>query len=110
MADQSTRTLVGSVLFIDIVGYSKLLISEQSDHFQKLKEILRGTEQFRLAEAERKLLRLPTGDGGALFLVIALLLLGGGFLLDLIGLASVTLLVLVQTLHQLLDARGVGGQ
>jgi quercetin dioxygenase-like cupin family protein len=33
---------------------------------QKLKEIVRGTEQFRSAEAQGKLLRLPTGDGGAL--------------------------------------------
>src|SRR5204863_7200567 len=33
---------------------------------QKLKEIVRRTEQFHLAEAEGKLLRLPTGDGGAL--------------------------------------------
>src|SRR5207253_10596100 len=57
---------IGHVLFIDIVGYSKLLINEQSDQIQKLKEIVRGTEQFRLAEAEGKLLRLPTGDGGAL--------------------------------------------
>src|SRR5260370_340997 len=57
---------IGHVLFIDIVGYSKLLINEQSEQLQKLKEIVRGTEQFRLAEAERKLLRLPTGDGGAL--------------------------------------------
>src|SRR5260370_1558425 len=57
---------IGHVLFIDIVGYSKLLISEQSAQIQKLKEIVRGTEQFRLAEAEGKLLRLPTGDGGAL--------------------------------------------
>jgi TolB-like protein/class 3 adenylate cyclase/Tfp pilus assembly protein PilF len=57
---------IGHVLFIDIVGYSKLLINEQSAQIQKLKEILRGTEQFRLAEAEGKLLRLPTGDGGAL--------------------------------------------
>ena len=57
---------IGHVLFIDIVGYSKLLINEQSDEIQKLKEIVRGTEQFRLAEAEGKLLRLPTGDGGAL--------------------------------------------
>ena len=57
---------VGHVLFIDIVGYSKLLIKEQSEQLQKLKEIVRGTEQFRLAEAEGKLLRLPTGDGGAL--------------------------------------------
>src|ERR1700757_2243828 len=57
---------IGHVLFIDIVGYSKLLINEQSDQIQKLKEIGRGTEQVRLAEAEGKLLRLPTGDGGAL--------------------------------------------
>ena len=57
---------IGHVLFIDIVGYSKLLINEQSDQIQKLKEIMRGTEQFRLAKAEGSLLRLPTGDGGAL--------------------------------------------
>jgi TolB-like protein/Tfp pilus assembly protein PilF len=57
---------IGHVLFIDIVGYSKLLINEQSEQIQKLKQIVRGTEQVRLAEAEGKLLRLPTGDGGAL--------------------------------------------
>src|SRR6201981_3858302 len=57
---------IGHVLFIDIVGYSKLLIKEQSEQIQKLKEIVRGTEQFRIAEAEDRLLRLPTGDGGAL--------------------------------------------
>src|SRR5438876_6924078 len=56
---------IGHVLFIDIIGYSKLLINEQSDQIQKLKEIVRGTEQVRLAEAESKLSRLPTGDGGA---------------------------------------------
>src|SRR5438552_5812388 len=57
---------IGHVLFIDIVGYSKLLINEQSEQIQTLRKIVRGTEQFRLAEAEGKLLRLPTGDGGAL--------------------------------------------
>jgi len=57
---------IGYVLFIDIVGYSKLLINEQSERIQELREIVRGTEQFRLAEAEGKLMRLPTGDGGAL--------------------------------------------
>ena len=57
---------IGHVLFIDIVGYSKLLISQQSEQLETLKKIVRGTEQFRLAEAEGKLLRLPTGDGGAL--------------------------------------------
>jgi TolB-like protein/Flp pilus assembly protein TadD len=57
---------IGHVLFIDIAGYSKLLINEQSELIRQLKEVVRGTEQFRLAEAEGKLLRLPTGDGGAL--------------------------------------------
>src|SRR6476660_1274645 len=57
---------IGHVLFVDIVGYSKLLINEQSEQVQKLREIVRGTEQFRIAEAEGKLLRLSTGDGGAL--------------------------------------------
>jgi TolB-like protein/Flp pilus assembly protein TadD/class 3 adenylate cyclase len=57
---------IGHVLFIDIVGYSKLLINEQSDQLQTLKSIVRGTEQVKKAEAEGKLLLLPTGDGGAL--------------------------------------------
>ncbi len=67
-SDQSSdlKFEIGHVLFIDIVGYSKLLINEQSEQLQTLKEIVRGTEQFRLAEAEGKLLRLPTGDGAAL--------------------------------------------
>jgi TolB-like protein/class 3 adenylate cyclase/Flp pilus assembly protein TadD len=57
---------IGHVLFIDIVGYSKLLIDQQRERIHELKGIVRGTEQFRRAEAEGKLLRLPTGDGGAL--------------------------------------------
>src|SRR3954452_4747434 len=57
---------IGHVLFLDIVGYSKLLINDQTEQIHTLKEIVRGTEQVRLAEAEGKLLRLPTGDGGAL--------------------------------------------
>jgi adenylate cyclase len=65
-SDSDVKFEIGHVLFIDIVGYSKLLMHEQSEQLQKLKEIVRGTEQFRLAEAEGKLLRLPTGDGGAL--------------------------------------------
>src|SRR6202171_5300155 len=57
---------IGHVLFIDIVGYSKLLINEQSEQIQKLKEIVRGTEQVCSAEADGKGLRVATGDGGAL--------------------------------------------
>src|SRR6202047_687622 len=57
---------IGHVLFIDIVGYSKLLINEQSEQIETLRKIVRGAEQFHLAEAQGKLVRLPTGDGGAL--------------------------------------------
>jgi hypothetical protein len=65
-ASSNVKFEIGHVLFIDIVGYSKLLITDQSERLQRLKEIVWGTEQFRLAQAEGKLLRLPTGDGGAL--------------------------------------------
>src|SRR3984893_11922330 len=65
-AENNLRLEIGHVLFIDIVDYSKLLINEQSEQIQKLKAIVRGTEQVRIAEAEGKLLRLPTGDGDAL--------------------------------------------
>src|SRR5882757_2385208 len=69
MAAAGTKEIqfeIGHVLLIDIVGYSKLLINQQSEQMQMLREIVRGTDQFRTAEAEGKLLRLPTGDGGAL--------------------------------------------
>ena len=65
-SSSDVKLQIGHVLFIDIVGYSKLLITEQRDQLQTLKEMVRTTEQFRIAEAEGKLLRLPTGDGGAL--------------------------------------------
>jgi TolB-like protein/Tfp pilus assembly protein PilF/class 3 adenylate cyclase len=66
-AQKSKRRLeIAHVLFIDIVGYSKLRINEQTAQVEKLREIVRATDQFRAAEAEGKLLRLPTGDGGAL--------------------------------------------
>jgi class 3 adenylate cyclase len=54
---------VGHILFLDIVGYSKLLSDEQKELVQELNQIVRETEQFRSAEAEGKLTRLPTGDG-----------------------------------------------
>jgi class 3 adenylate cyclase len=54
---------VGHILFLDIVGYSKLLSDEQKELVQELNQIVRETEQFRAAQAEGKLTRLPTGDG-----------------------------------------------
>ncbi|CAN5575425.1 hypothetical protein BH20VER3_BH20VER3_16480 [soil metagenome] len=57
---------IAHVLFVDIVGYSKLLINEQRRLLGLLNEMVRGTEQFRAAEEKRRLLSLPTGDGMAL--------------------------------------------
>src|SRR6266550_3073446 len=57
---------IAHVLFIDIVGYSKLLINEQHELLQELNQIVRTTKAFRAAEAAGKLVRLPTGDGMAL--------------------------------------------
>jgi TolB-like protein/class 3 adenylate cyclase/Tfp pilus assembly protein PilF len=57
---------IGHVLFIDIVGYSKLLIDEQRDYLHTLNEVVRRTDSFRAADAAGKLTRLPTGDGMAL--------------------------------------------
>ena len=60
------RPEIAHVLFMDIVGYSKLSINEQTELVGKLKEIVRRTDEFRTAEAAGKLVRLPTGDGMAL--------------------------------------------
>src|ERR671934_2784815 len=57
---------LGHVLFMDIVGYSKLLVDEQSNLTRQLNQIVRNTEQVRRAETKGKLIRLPTGDGMAL--------------------------------------------
>jgi hypothetical protein len=46
-------------VFIDIIGYSKMLITEQSELLRQFTEAVRETEQFRIAEAEGKLVRLP---------------------------------------------------
>ena len=60
------RLEIAHVLFIDIVGYSKLLTDEQSEALQELNQIVRNTEAVREAEAAGHLIILPTGDGMAL--------------------------------------------
>src|ERR1700693_1919165 len=57
---------IAHVLFIDIVGYSKLSVNEQHTRVEELNEIVRRTEQFRKAEAANRILKIPTGDGMAL--------------------------------------------
>ena len=57
---------IAHVLFIDIVGYSKLVINDQRALLDKLNQIVRNTDQFRSAEAAGRLIKIPTGDGMAL--------------------------------------------
>ncbi len=57
---------IGHVLFLDIVGYSKLLINEQHESLHALNQIVRNSDAFRAADAAGKLICLPTGDGMAL--------------------------------------------
>jgi TolB-like protein/class 3 adenylate cyclase/Tfp pilus assembly protein PilF len=66
----TTRDLqleIAHVLLIDVVGYSKLLVDEQIEFLKELSQIVRSTECFRTAETAGKLIRVPTGDGMALF-------------------------------------------
>src|SRR6266849_8851360 len=57
---------IAHVLFIDVVGYSKLLVNEQREVVQELTEVVRKTPRFRKSEAAGKLIRIPVGDGMAL--------------------------------------------
>jgi TolB-like protein/class 3 adenylate cyclase len=57
---------IAHVLFIDVVGFSKLLINDQSEILEQLNQLVRETPHFREAEAAGKLIRLSTGDGMAL--------------------------------------------
>src|SRR5438034_7156542 len=60
------RLEIAHVLFIDIVGYTKLTTDEQSDALHELNAIVRNTETARNAEAAGQLIFLPTGDGMAM--------------------------------------------
>ena len=65
-AESDLRLEIAHILFIDIVGYSKLLINEQHEVLKKLNEVVRGTEAFQQADKTDKLTRIPAGDGMAL--------------------------------------------
>src|SRR5205085_6471313 len=57
---------IAYVLFIDIVGYSKLVTHEQRRLLGLLNDIVRDSGHFRTAEANGRLITVPTGDGMAL--------------------------------------------
>src|SRR5438477_5133230 len=56
---------IAYVLFVDIVGYSKLVSGEQRRLLELLNQIVREAEHFRAAEAKHRLITVPTGDGMA---------------------------------------------
>jgi hypothetical protein len=64
-SDDNLHLEIGHVLFIDIVGYSRLLIEEQKERLNQLTEIVLATTQVR-ESTDEQLVRLPTGDGMAL--------------------------------------------
>src|ERR1041385_2953250 len=57
---------IAHVLFIDIVGYSKLSINQQRAVVEKLTSIVQSSEQYQHAETAGRLIKIPTGDGMAL--------------------------------------------
>jgi TolB-like protein/class 3 adenylate cyclase/cytochrome c-type biogenesis protein CcmH/NrfG len=63
---KEVRSEIAHVLFVDIVGYSKLLIDEQHAQIDALNRIVRATQEFQTAENAGRLIKIPTGDGIAL--------------------------------------------
>ena len=63
---EQIRLEVAHVLFIDIVGYSKLSINEQRAVVEELTTIVRASDQYQKAEGAGRLIKIPTGDGMAL--------------------------------------------
>jgi len=63
---QEIELEIAHVLFLDIVGYSKLSVNEQHAAVAELNQIVRLSEQFQKAEAANRILKIPTGDGMAL--------------------------------------------
>jgi adenylate cyclase len=61
---QTTHLETAHVLFIDVVGYSKLLVNEQREVLQQLNDVVRNAPQF--GKSSGKLIRIPSGDGMAL--------------------------------------------
>src|SRR2546430_7376911 len=54
---------IAHVLFTDIVGYSKLPIHQQRALVERLNEIVRGTDEFHIAETAGRVVPKPTGGG-----------------------------------------------
>jgi TolB-like protein/class 3 adenylate cyclase/tetratricopeptide (TPR) repeat protein len=63
---RSTKLEIAHVLFMDIVGYSKLPLDHQEAVLRTLQAVVSATRDFLQAQANQGIIRLPTGDGMAL--------------------------------------------
>ena len=70
-AKKEIQLEIAHVLFIDIVGYSKLSINDQHAAVEELNQVVRASEQFQRAEAANRLLKTATGNGMALVFYIS---------------------------------------
>ena len=63
---RSSEVEIAHVLYMDLVGYSVLLMEEQVACRRDLLLLVRGTGEFRRAEGRGELICSPSGDGMAL--------------------------------------------
>jgi eukaryotic-like serine/threonine-protein kinase len=63
---QTTKLEMAHVLFMDIVGYSKLPMDHQEAVLHSLQVVVSTTSEFLRAQTSNEIIRLPTGDGMAL--------------------------------------------
>ena len=63
---REVRSEIAHVLFVDIVGYSKLLINEQHALLGTAESNRSRPQEFQTAETAGRLIKIPTGDGMAL--------------------------------------------
>jgi len=64
--EPSEHPEIAHVLFMDVVAFTTLPMEEQREVLRQLQQIVSRTPKFRLAERDKRLIRLPTGDGMAL--------------------------------------------
>src|SRR5437016_3462985 len=65
-ADTPQRLETAHVLFLDIVGYTKYPIDDQTRMIRQLGTIVKKTPEFQRAKQPEELIRLHAGDGMAL--------------------------------------------
>ena len=65
-AGTSHEAVMAHVLFVDIVGSSRLATDQQPQIVTRLQQLVQATDEFQRARTGGELVSLPTGDGMAL--------------------------------------------